>query len=373
MSQSSVKEQIEDLKASGLPTGLTVSKGTRIVSSEPTEGDSLRRFGSDLWFSRWTHNAFDNYPLVRQCFGIRFLHEACHGIPAFVVGVGPSLDDSLADLKSARGRSIIISTDAALRALLASGITPDLVVSQDCKDDQNRLWQGIPAVNIPILFNSCTHPQSIASWPGPILFFNQYHTQDDLCKRILPDVLPELGQIPSAGTVGNMAIFAAHTMGCEPICAVGMDFCFQPAKGDVVGWCYRAQDWRYQMERGAGVPPGWVKTQIKELYDNDERMQRSFMVKGENGKEYRMDPELVFYLNSFKDLMPHFKVPIVNCSPEGMIPSTLVRKEESGDVTVDVPKMTVGQAVEKYCKTVNQGGRTVLAHLAKIAPDPRKP
>lgn len=371
MSQSSVKDQVEDLKESGLPSGFSVLKGTRIIARDSHPSEDLRRFGSDLWFSRWTHNAFDNYPLVKQCLGIRFLHEACHGIPAFVVGVGPSLDDSISDLKSARGRSIIIATDAALRALLAAGITPDLVISQDCKSDQNRLWTDIPPVRIPILFNSCTHPNSIASWPGPILFFNQFHTQDDLCKRILPDILPELGQIPSAGTVGNMALMAAHAMGCDPVCAVGMDFCFQPAKSDVMAWRYRAQDWHFVNDRGAGVPPGWEKTEIKELYDNDERIQRSFMVKGENGKEYRMDPELVFYFDSFKDLMPHFKVPIVNCTPSGMIPQVPIGAED-GKPGVCFPVMTVGEAIDKYCKTVKQGGRTVLAHLDKIAPDPRK-
>jgi hypothetical protein len=372
MSQSSVSEQVKDFASIGFP----VRKGVRV---SPKDGKiSPEQFGSDLWFSRWARNAFRNYPIASKCFGIRFLYQACHGLPAFVVGVGPSLDQFIQDLKRAVGHSIIISTDAALRALLANGIMPDLVISYDCKDDQKRLWQDIPdGFKIPGLLNSCCHPDTIASWPGPILLYNQYHTQDELCKRILPDVFPELGQLPSCGTVGNMAVMAANLLACEPICVVGMDFCYMKSetgsmKDLKVSWRYRAQDYRYkpsQPEKGiAGV---WEPTVIKELYDNDERLERSFMVKDLDGKEYKSDPELSFYLDSFKDLMPGFKIPIVNCSPGGRIPKLVT--DLQGNTIGGFPAMTVGQAVDKYCKTIeSQGGRHVLKHLAAIVPDPRK-
>jgi len=360
MSQSSVEEQI---KSAGLP----VSKGTRMEHRE----DKLtkEKFGSDLWFSRWTRNVFANYPLVSKARGIRFLAECCKGLPAFVIGVGPSLDDEIKELKAVKRRGIIIAVDAAFRPLLANDIVPDLVVSFDCKDDQNRLWQDIPkGINVPGLLNSCTAPATLASWPGPVLFYNQYHTQDELCGRILPDILPELGQIPSCGTVGNMAILAAHAMGCDPICLVGFDFCLQP-KGD--GWRYRAQDYRYVTLTEAGVPPGWEPTEIKELYDNDERVSRSSPVLGDDKKEYKTDPELTFYFDSFKNIMPHFKAPIVNCTPNGMIP----KLDESVvfDPAVGAYKtMTVAEAIKLYCKVEYQAGRTVLPFLGRIVPDPRR-
>lgn len=362
MSQSSVDEQVKEI-------GLPVRRGTRMIARDPKDAEDLRRMGSDLWFSRWAHNVFKNYPLISKCYGARFLHEACHGMPAFVVGIGPSLDESIKGLKYAKGRAIIIATDAALRPLLANGITPDLVMNLDCQDIQKKLWENIPPeVRVPGLLNSCTHRDTIMSWPGPILFYNQYHTQDELCNRILPDVLPELGQIPSAGTVGTMAIEAAHLMGCDPICAVGMDFCYQPADADVVAWRYRAQDYAWTSIRPEEAP-SWHKAEIKELYDNDERIARSFVVKGEDGKEFRSDPELTFYLESFRDIVPHFKIPLVNCSPDGMIPK--LKTDLQGNPVGGYSAMSVRQAIDKYCKGVFQGGRSVLAHLDKIVPDPR--
>lgn len=361
MSQSSVAEQVKELASAGFP----VSRGARTIARDGKIG--AEQYGSDLWFSRWSLNAFRNYPIVSKCFGIRFLADSCHGMPAFVVGVGPSLDAQIKDLKLAKNRALVISTDAALRALLATGVTPDLVLSYDCKNDQKRLWSDVPKdlLQIPCLFNSTSHPDSIAAWPGPILFFNQYHTQDDLCHRILPTVFPELGQIPSAGTVGTMAILAAHAMGCAPICAVGMDFCYKDSQ-------YRAQDYKFAPSPAPGIPEGWALTEIKELYDNQERVDRSFIVKGEDGREFRTDPELTFYLKSFKDLMPHFKIPLVNCSPDGMIPSSGAEKMEGGPEVIHLyEKLSVSEAIGKFCKSEYQQGRTVLKHLAKIAPDPR--
>lgn len=368
MSQSSVKEQVEELKAAGLPKGMFVGKGTRIVAREPDPNEDLRRFGSDLWHSRWCHNVFENYPLIKQCAGARWLHEACKGMTAFVVGIGPSLDDQIDDLRQAKGRGVIIATDAALRALLAKGITPDLVVSLDCKPEQKLLWENLPpGVSVPALLNSCTHKNTIESWPGPILFFNQWHTQDELCERILPDVLPELGQLPSGGTVGNMALFAAHLMGCDQICAVGMDFCYSKDKK------YRATDYKYESERGFGVEGAWLPTVISELYDNDDRLQTSFIAKGEDGKEFLTDRELTFYLEGFKDIMAGFKLPIVNCSPDGMIPSGATWKMPDGSEVIHAyEKMSVKDAVGRFCPKPYQGGRSVLAHLSKIVPDPRK-
>ncbi len=356
MSQSSIDDQVKEFESVGFP----VRKGTRGIAREGNI--SPEQFGSDLWHSRWVHNVFENYPVLMKSVGAKFLCDAAKGVTAFVVGVGPSLDESVKQLKEAKGRALVISTDAAVRALLANGVTPDLVVSFDCKADQSRLWEGVTE-KIPCLFNSCTHPESIKTWPGPVLFFNQFHTQDELCNRILPDVLPHLGQLPSAGTVGNMAVLAAHLLGCDSICCVGMDFCYAPT--DKGGWRYRAQDYKQ-------VNHEWLPVEIKELYDNDERVSRSFMVKGENGKEFKSDPELVFYQKSFADLMPHFKVPIVNCSPDGMIPSQgrwVLNERDSVDHTYK--KMSVSQAINEFCKAELQEGRTIVKHLGKVIPDPR--
>ncbi len=53
---------------------------------------------SDVWIHRWAKHAAQNYPIVSRSAGVRFLKDSCHGIPAFVVGIGPSLDDNIEEL-----------------------------------------------------------------------------------------------------------------------------------------------------------------------------------------------------------------------------------------------------------------------------------
>ncbi len=318
MSQSSLER---DLKSAGIP----VQRGVKV---RPTEvGDTLKKQASDIWLYRWAKNSYRNYPLVMQSKGVAHLLDSAKGLPAFIVGVGPSLDQSIGALKAAQGRSIIISTDAAFRALLANGIKPDIVVTLDCKPEQGLLWADVHPHDIPILFNTCSHPDAIASWKGPVLFYNQFHQSDELSKLILGHVFSHIGQIPSGGTVGNMALLVTKALGCSPAIAVGMDFCYQAA-GD--GWRYRARDYKWSQDTGE-----WIPDEIKTLYNNDERVVRS-NVREFKGSSYRMDPELAWYLEVLLGLIPHFKIETINTSPAGALK----------DVVATMP---IEAAIERFC------------------------
>jgi hypothetical protein len=144
-----------------------------------------------------------------------------------------------------------------------------------------------------------------------------------------------------------------------------MDFCYgHQEKEGKSSWRYRAKDYRWEENRGAGLEDAWVPTELKALYDNDDRLARSFMLKSmkagqETGEEFRSDPELEWYLETFLKVMPHFKVNVVNCSPAGMLKNHF-------------ETLPLGEAVQKYCKARIQGGRTILPHLGSILLDPRR-
>jgi hypothetical protein len=241
---------------------------------------------------------------------------------------------------------VIIATDAAFRPLLANGIEPNLVLSFDCKPEQSLLWDDVPAHRVPILFDTCAHPDTIASWKGPVLFYNHFHQADELSKLILPHVFPDVGQLPSGGTVGNVAVLLSKYLGCEPALLVGMDFCYAPTEDG--GWRYRAQDYRF--EAGA-----WRPAEVKTLYDNAERVGRAYK-REIRGKEYLVDPELAFYYDTICGFLTHFKVKAVNCSVSGAL----------NDVCETLP---VADAIRRYCR-----GPIDLTRLAAIAewPDPRR-
>ena len=321
MSQSSLEQELKD-------ANIPIKRGVKVrPDAEANLGGNMKKAASDIWLYRWAKNSYRNYPLVMQSKGVAYLLDSAKGLPAFVVGIGPSLDSSIAALKEARGRSMIISTDAAFRALLANGIRPDVVFTLDCKPDQGRLWADVHPHDIPIIFNTCSHPDAIASWTGPKLFYNQFHQSDQLSELILGHVYSHIGQIPSGATVGNMAFLLSKALGCSPAILVGMDFCYAPA-GD--GWRYRAKDYKWSQETGE-----WIPDEIKTLYDNDERVARSYR-KEFKGATYQMDPELAWYHEVLLGFISHWKIPTINTSPNGALKDV-------------VATMTVEQAIEKFC------------------------
>src|SRR5664279_471183 len=102
MSQSSLSEQ---LKEAGIP----VKRGIKVATQE---GDGMTTAGSNLWLYRWAANSYKNYPIVSRAKGVRLLSDTAVGMPSILVGIGPSLDESIDSIKRASGSAVIISSDA---------------------------------------------------------------------------------------------------------------------------------------------------------------------------------------------------------------------------------------------------------------------
>lgn len=64
-------------------------------------------------------------------------------VPAFVVGAGPSLDDSLDFLKSNRNKGVVIACGTALRPLLSAGIRPDFLCILENTPTQHLILEEI--------------------------------------------------------------------------------------------------------------------------------------------------------------------------------------------------------------------------------------
>lgn len=354
---SPLKEQLE---ADGVP----IKKGIRSFQSENSAPWVI---ASDTWLHRWAKHAAQNYPIVSRSFGTEFLTKCAINIPAFIVGIGPSLDDNIKDLKLAKGRALILATDASLRPLLANDITPDLVMTFDCQQNQKTTWATADTKDIPLICNSCSHPDTIADWGGPILFYNQWHKRDVFIQNLLPHIYQHIGKIPSSGTVGNMLVVLAKHMGCDPVMTVGMDLCYQPvAKERDEGspplnpmndfrWKYRCQDYELRVDE-EGICE-YRKTENKTLYDNDQRVARTF--EETIGKTvYRTDPELKSYREAILGIADGLQFRITDCS-DGVL------KEYFRNISVQ-------DAVMEQCLSGITAGRTIVPFLKKLIPDGKK-
>ena len=82
--------------------------------------------------SVYYENIFSNMPGFLESKSIEDLYyKLPRDIPAIIVASGPSLDKNIEELKRAKGKSLIIAADSAIKALLAHDIIPDLYVTID--------------------------------------------------------------------------------------------------------------------------------------------------------------------------------------------------------------------------------------------------
>jgi hypothetical protein len=342
---------LDDFRKAGVP----IEKVLRPFVSKKMQGFNAEVYST--WIQRWAVNAAANYPVVKGCSGVSSLRNCAKDVPAVVVGIGPSLDENISDLKRAPRHAVIIATDAALRPLARHGIHPDLVLNFDARDEQETMWETIDTSPYVLLANSVTSPFTIDAWKGSVMFFNMMQNDDEFCTNILPAIHPYLGELPNMGTVGNGAVFLAYHMGCRPILTVGMDLCYQktpipPANQQPdpsasileAGWKYRCQDWNH-------LGDAWLPIENKTLYDNSQRAQGTYdeTIKG---IPYRVDKPLSLYRESLLAAIGKFDLPVINCS--------------GGVLSNQILSMPLLKALEEKCYAALEPMRTSAKFLREL-------
>lgn len=163
--------------------------------------------------------AFDRARMASDMF------KSFKGVPAIIVGAGPSLEGCLSELKKMQDKALILSGGTATNALLEAGIVPHLAATVDPNPTQYvRLKQSAPWA-IPLFYMSRVIPEGIKSYPGQLLYLRGG------CGHTLPEwfdtAIGISAQVIDGGFgVANMCVELAHRLGCGPIIMVGYDLSY---------------------------------------------------------------------------------------------------------------------------------------------------
>ncbi|MFQ5481780.1 MAG: motility associated factor glycosyltransferase family protein [Nitrospinaceae bacterium] len=181
---------------------------------------TILRF-AELWQSNFAANqaAMRRHPPVRR-LARRFL-----GLPAIIVGAGPSLDKNIHFLRAAREKAVILAADAALKPLLHQNVVPDLTVSLDPQEDIAKFFTGVRHRGITLVAPTIIHPRVLDLWEGGIVFFNQHAPDIPILKQIEADH-QEIGSLTPGGSVLSVTYHLAYEMGCDPILFLGQDLSY---------------------------------------------------------------------------------------------------------------------------------------------------
>lgn len=168
-------------------------------------------------------NMFNNIEYILDSFNITSLRF--NGIPAIIVGAGPSLDKNFKLLKNIKERAIIIAAETILEKLLKNDIVPDIVCVLERGDNVfENFFKGKQLNNNIVLCGQCVIETKIFRvYPGKkIVCFKEPVTTD----RWFSQSVGGANTFKSGQTVTSMAFSLARIFECDPIVLIGQDLSY---------------------------------------------------------------------------------------------------------------------------------------------------
>lgn len=163
-----------------------------------------------------------SYPNIEQ------LKEKLKGkniknIPAIIVSAGPSLDKNIHLLKKAKKRAFIIAVDASVRAVINSGVIPDLLCSVD-PNTPERFMNDLDMSDIYWACNQWSNPELINKYAKNIFYYGSFgNWWNQEIENILGYSFPD---IEPGGSVSTEALMLAKYLGFKRIVLIGQDLAF---------------------------------------------------------------------------------------------------------------------------------------------------
>lgn len=176
-------------------------------------------------------NMFTNIPKLRKSISVTQLKEIWNkDVPAIVVAAGPSLEESLEELRWAKGKAIIVAVDRIVQYLLDHEIKPDIVVTIDPQKDVKNFTSG-DEVDIPMFCMMLSQPTIMDKQIGrKIICSSGFYMYKYYLEALndFPNVIPN-------GSVATFAVQVLGDLGTKRICLVGQDLAYRGEQTHVGG------------------------------------------------------------------------------------------------------------------------------------------
>lgn len=170
----------------------------------------------------WVEDIIDNVELLTHSPPFLTLENRYEGVPAFIIGAGPSLDGNIHLLQQAARKGIVFATNSGAVSLAKHGIEPQVVCCIESIDASSKL-EGLFFIDRVVRgFSLSASPQTLRTGSGPLLPVHEAIAQYN-------GPLEELtghGGLPMAGSVSTIAASLARVLGCSPLVLVGQDLAY---------------------------------------------------------------------------------------------------------------------------------------------------
>ena len=219
-------------------------------------------------------------------------------LPVFIVGNGPSLDESIKLVLENREKIIVISCGTALQALYRYGITPDF----HAEVEQNRAtFDWASRVNAPDFLKSITlisvngiHPDTSALYKDTLVAFKTGEASSISAMAMLGEKrFSQLSQ--SFPTVSNLALDFFTTLGFKQIYLLGVDLGFV--------------DYDNHHSKNSGYFENG-----KPIYDYQKNLAKSMPIRGNFREQVFTKAEFNLSRTMMEQLLTHYQIDVFNLS-----------------------------------------------------------
>ena len=150
-------------------------------------------------------------------------------VPAIIVASGPSLSKNMHLLKEAKGKSVIISADSAVSALLANDIIPDLYISVD-PHKEAKSFEDERVKSIPAIVELTSAQSAIKDGQTHFFVFNEGNSY---LEEFINEENIDMHMIGVGGSVANTCFDATIVMGFKTVIFIGLDLAYTGNKTHV--------------------------------------------------------------------------------------------------------------------------------------------
>jgi hypothetical protein len=228
------------------------------------------------------------------------------GVPAVIVSAGPSLDRNVHELRGWEDKILILSTDTALKPLLAAGIDPHFVLTGDPSHANFLHLKDASSKEAFLVAEATSFPAAFSEFEGRTIAC----IYENSSLQSLADLLGNKGTLRAWGSVATMALDFALLLRCNPIIFVGQDLAHTDGRIYCSG-LYFDDEWF----TGIVDPDGW-KEQLCRLRSS----RRAVMVEDIFGRPIESTAKLTAYWNWFiKVFRDHPEVQFVNATEGGIL------------------------------------------------------
>jgi hypothetical protein len=200
------------------------TEGAKAVAKQIVRGAHANEEARKRLAGQYLLNTLTNLPTIASEGDAAALTDLFTGIPAIVVGAGPSLDNNLPAIRDLLDRMLLVAVDTAVRPLLAAGIRADLVVSVDPSEANARHLNELPDARDLWFVGEGSLTASV---------FPQFSGRTFIYKVSNHDPWPWLAghgadraTLKTWGSVLTTAFDVAVRAGCDPIVFAGADLAY---------------------------------------------------------------------------------------------------------------------------------------------------